>query len=156
LSAWARSACTAGPLPVFSIRIWMKVRSIQRPISPPSASISRTRWPLAGPPIDGLQGISATWSSFIVSNRVRQPSRAAASAASHPAWPAPTTTTSTAAGNAGPWSAMRPSPAPPGIRKAVRLVTERPVDRTISLARYGACTTSVPRISTGWTSQMKV
>jgi hypothetical protein len=31
-----------------------------RPISPPSASISRTTTPLAGPPIDGLHGMNAS------------------------------------------------------------------------------------------------
>ena len=43
LSACARSECTAGPFPVLSMRFCMKVSSIARPISPPSASNSRTR-----------------------------------------------------------------------------------------------------------------
>ena len=55
------------------------------PISPPSASISRTTTPLAGPPTDGLQGINATISKFIVNNNVLAPIRALASAASLPA-----------------------------------------------------------------------
>ena len=38
------------------MRLCKKVASAVRPISPPSASISRTRWPFAVPPIDGLQG----------------------------------------------------------------------------------------------------
>ena len=94
LSAWALRACTAGPLPVLSIRICMKVLSMLRPISPPRASTSRARCPLAGPPMDGLHGISATWSSFMVRTRVSHPMRAAANAASQPAWPAPITITS--------------------------------------------------------------
>ena len=72
----------------------MPVASIARPISPPSASISRTRWPFAVPPIAGLHGISATVSGESVQSPTRQPSRAAAHAASHPACPAPMTTTS--------------------------------------------------------------
>jgi hypothetical protein len=63
-------------------------------ISPPSASISLTRCPLATPPIAGLHDICATMSSEPVSTSVRAPSRAAASPASQPAWPAPTTMTS--------------------------------------------------------------
>ena len=72
----------------------MPVASIARPISPPSASISRTRCPLAVPPIAGLHGISATVSGDSVHRPTRQPSRAAAHAASQPAWPAPMTMTS--------------------------------------------------------------
>src|SRR5258706_7563943 len=64
------------------------------PIPPPSASISRTMCPLAIPPIAGLQDILAVSSSFTVSSAVESPSRAHATAASHPACPAPTTTTS--------------------------------------------------------------
>ena len=65
-----------------------------RPISPPSASISRTRCPLAVPPTAGLHGISATCLGDSVTSPTRRPSRAAAHAASHPACPAPITTTS--------------------------------------------------------------
>src|SRR6188768_1631139 len=72
----------------------MAVASIARPISPPSASISRTRWPFAVPPIAGLQGINATVSAESVQMPTRQPICAAAQAASHPACPAPTVTTS--------------------------------------------------------------
>ena len=61
------------------------------PISPPSASISRTRWPFAVPPMLGLQGQLPTASMLIVNTAVRHPSRAAASAASMPACPAPIT-----------------------------------------------------------------
>jgi hypothetical protein len=72
----------------------MKVRSMARAISPPSASISRTRWPLAGPPMLGLQLIQPMVSKWVVSSRVRAPMRAAARLASMPACPPPTTITS--------------------------------------------------------------
>src|SRR5271170_5960927 len=63
-------------------------------ISPPSASISRTIWPFAWPPIAGLQLICAIVSILPVRSRVEAPVRDAASAASTPAWPAPQTITS--------------------------------------------------------------
>jgi len=72
----------------------MNVASVAWEMAPPRASISRTRWPLAGPPTDGLHGIAASKSIFIVRSRVWQPSRAAAYAASQPACPPPTTITS--------------------------------------------------------------
>src|SRR6266487_6175433 len=72
----------------------MNVRSVLRPTSPPNASISLIKCPFAGPPIEGLQGMSATLSRFIVNKSVLRPIRAQAKAASHPAWPAPTTITS--------------------------------------------------------------
>src|SRR5258708_4837404 len=72
----------------------MPVASIARPIKPPSASISRTRCPFAVPPIAGLQGICATVSVESVHNPTCAPRRAAAYAASHPAWPLPMTMTS--------------------------------------------------------------
>jgi len=56
-----------------------------RPISPPSESISLIRCPFAGPPIEGLHGISAILSRFIVINSVLRPIRALASGASQPA-----------------------------------------------------------------------
>src|SRR5437879_5028439 len=65
-----------------------------RPINPPSASISRTRWPFAVPPIAGLHGMCATVSVVSVHSPTWAPSRAAAYAASHPACPAPITITS--------------------------------------------------------------
>jgi hypothetical protein len=43
------------------------------------------------PPMAGLQLICPSVSMFCVSNSVRTPMRAAASAASVPAWPPPTT-----------------------------------------------------------------
>src|SRR5258708_37581504 len=61
---------------------------------PPRASTSRTRCPLAIPPTAGLQDIWAIRSAFRVNRAVLRPMRAAAMAASQPAWPAPTTTTS--------------------------------------------------------------
>ena len=90
-SACARSDHTAGPLALFSIRYWMQARSAARAISPPRASSSRTRWPLPVPPMAGLQGMLPTASRSMVKQTVRIPSRAAASAASMPAWPAPMT-----------------------------------------------------------------
>ena len=58
------------------------------------ASISRTRCPLAVPPIEGLQGIFPTESILIVKIAVMQSSLAAANAASIPECPAPITITS--------------------------------------------------------------
>src|SRR5258706_2509049 len=72
----------------------MPVAWTARPISPPSASISRTRCPFAVPPTAGLQGMCATVACDSVQRPTLQPSRAAACAASTPAWPAPITTTS--------------------------------------------------------------
>ena len=46
---------TAGPLLRLSSRNWIPAASAARPITPSSASISRTRWPLPRPPIAGLQ-----------------------------------------------------------------------------------------------------
>ena len=59
LSACARGDHTAGPRLRLSSLNWMPVASIARPIRPPSASISRTRWPFAVPPTAGLQGMCA-------------------------------------------------------------------------------------------------
>ena len=72
----------------------MPVASIARAIKPPSASISRTRCPLAVPPTAGLHGMCATVSRDRVHSPTLQPSRAAANAASTPACPAPITITS--------------------------------------------------------------
>src|SRR6185503_14742890 len=58
------------------------------------ASISRTIWPFATPPIAGLQLICAITPIFMVINSTDEPKLAAAAAASQPAWPAPTTITS--------------------------------------------------------------
>ena len=94
LSAWARGDQTAGPRLRLSILNCKPVASMARPISPPSASISLTRWPLAVPPTAGLQGIKATVCLESVQSATEQPSRAAAQAASTPACPAPITATS--------------------------------------------------------------
>ena len=51
-----RAGMHRGPLPMFSIRLCRNVASAARPITPPKASTSRTRCPLAVPPMDGLQG----------------------------------------------------------------------------------------------------
>ena len=71
----------------------MPAASATRPIRPSSASISRTRWPLPSPPIDGLHDIAPTVAKRWVMSAVDAPIRAAAAAASHPAWPPPTTIT---------------------------------------------------------------
>ena len=94
LSACARGDHTAGPRLRLSTLNWMPVASMARPINPPSASISATRWPLAVPPMAGLQGMCATVSGDSVQMATLRPRRAAAYAASHPACPAPITITS--------------------------------------------------------------
>src|SRR5438874_624423 len=76
----------------------MPTASVTRAIAPPSASISLTRCPLPTPPTAGLHDICASLSRSPVRSSVRRPRRAAASAASQPAWPAPTTMTSYASG----------------------------------------------------------
>ena len=93
-SHWARGLQTAGPLPRLSMRNWMAVASVTCPISPPKASISRTIWPLAMPPTAGLQLICPILFMSIVIRHVVAPMRAAAAAASQPAWPPPMTSTS--------------------------------------------------------------
>src|SRR5580658_5038877 len=72
----------------------MPTASATSPMTPPSASTSRTRCPLATPPMAGLQLIWAIRSRFMVMSAVLRPMRAAAIAASQPACPAPTTATS--------------------------------------------------------------
>jgi hypothetical protein len=67
------------------MRNWTMVASMSRPISPPKASISRTRLPLESPPMAGLQDIIPMRSGFWVIIRVLKPSRAKAKAASMPA-----------------------------------------------------------------------
>src|SRR5579864_467546 len=94
LSHCARGDHTAGPREVLSRRNWMPTASVTSPMTPPSASTSRTKWPLAMPPTAGLQDICAMRSTLSVKSAVFRPMRAAAIAASQPAWPAPTTTTS--------------------------------------------------------------
>src|SRR5665647_1727796 len=89
-----RGPRAAGPLRRFKTRNWMPPLSATRPIRPSSASISRTRWPLPRPPMAGLQDIAPTVANRWVTSAVRAPIRAAALAASQPAWPPPITTTS--------------------------------------------------------------
>ena len=93
-SPWARVARTAGPLLELRMRNCIPASSVAAAIAPPNASISLTKWPLPIPPIDGLQLIAPNVSILWVISRVSQPILAAASAASVPAWPPPTTITS--------------------------------------------------------------
>src|SRR6202043_3166875 len=72
----------------------MPAASATRAISPSSASTSRTRWPLPSPPIAGLQDIAPMVANRWVTSAVAAPMRAAALAASQPAWPPPMTMTS--------------------------------------------------------------
>ena len=81
----------AAPFERLSIRNWTAVRSVMRPVSPPKASISLTICPFATPPIAGLHDMEAILVMSIVSSSVREPSRAAAEAASQPACPPPMT-----------------------------------------------------------------
>ena len=60
----------AGPLLLFKILNWIVERSVTIPEYPPIASISRTIWPLAIPPIAGLQLIWAMVCMFMVINNV--------------------------------------------------------------------------------------
>jgi hypothetical protein len=76
------------------MRNWMRARSVAIPITPPSASTSRTTVPLATPPMAGLQLIWPIPSRFGVTSSVRAPMRADAAAASTPACPPPITMTS--------------------------------------------------------------
>ena len=69
----------------------MPAASVASPINPPRASTSRAIWPFASPPIAGLQLILAMVVLLKVTKQVRAPIRAAAWAASIPAWPAPIT-----------------------------------------------------------------
>ena len=94
LSLWALRARTAGPLDMFKKRIWIWVLSAFLAISPPSASISLTTIPFAGPPTDGLHGIQAIMSTLPVTRSVLKPNLAVAKQASLPACPPPTTITS--------------------------------------------------------------
>ena len=93
-SAWARVARTAAPLRLFNTRNWIPALSVASAIAPPNASTSRTKCDLPIPPIAGLQLICPKVSILCVNNSVCWPMRAAASAASVPAWPPPITITS--------------------------------------------------------------
>src|SRR5579863_8792692 len=102
LSHCARGDQTAGPREVFSSRNCIPTASVISPMIPPRASTSRTKCPLAMPPTAGLHDICAIRSTLRVYSAVLRPMRAAAIAASHPAWPAPTTTTSNCSVNCIP------------------------------------------------------
>ena len=79
----------------FAAEICCLARSfLTSPMMPPSASISRTKWPLPTPPIEGLHDMTPIVSSRCVRSSVFAPQRALAAAASHPACPPPITTTS--------------------------------------------------------------
>ena len=97
-SIWARVARTAGPFDRFKIRNWIPAASVTTPIAPPIASTSLTRWPLPMPPIDGLHDNCPIVSILCVIRSVFAPILAEAKAASAPAWPQPTTTTSNKSG----------------------------------------------------------
>ena len=77
-----------GPRLALSIRNWIMVASMSSPIWPPRASISRTRLPLAIPPMAGLQDMRPIASRLCVTRSVENPRRARARAASMPACPA--------------------------------------------------------------------
>ena len=64
---------------------WRPVMSVALPISPPIASISLARCPLARPPMAGLQDIWPMVSTLMDSINVWQPILADARAASTPA-----------------------------------------------------------------------
>ena len=94
-----RSDCALGlyiaaPFERFSILNCSIVLSVTMPDIPPRASISLIIWPLATPPIAGLQLIFAMVSMFMVIRITLEPIVAAACAASQPACPAPITITS--------------------------------------------------------------
>jgi hypothetical protein len=63
-------------------------------MTPPSAWISKTSCDFPGPPMAGLQGMRPMVSGFGSARATRAPIRAAATAASIPACPPPTTITS--------------------------------------------------------------
>ena len=128
LSAWARGDHTAGPRLVLSSRNCIPASSAATPMTPPSASISRTRWPFAIPPMAGLHDICAMRSAFIVYNAVFKPICAAACAASHPACPAPTTTTSKFSSNIiifryRKWRRSDPECPPLQLLRSIHLMT---------------------------------
>ncbi len=85
ISIWARLPRTAGPFVWLRIRNWIPASSVISPISPPSASSSRTKCPFAKPPIAGLQEVAPTFSASIDMSKVLLPILADAKDASTPA-----------------------------------------------------------------------
>ena len=135
-----RSICalgprTAGPLEAFSTRNWIPARSAATPMRPSRASISRTSAPFARPPMEGLHDISPmVRSGEGVTSATDAPSRAAAAAASVPAWPPPITTTSKSRSEeVANHDANARRPVGPSFRGARRC--ERPSARSASFAR---------------------
>ena len=97
----AGSTRTAGPFaPIEDAKLDPAPRRRPGPSSPSSASISRTRCPFPRPPIAGLQDIAPMVEKRCVTSAVLAPIRAAALAASQPAWPPPMTMTSYDSGRA--------------------------------------------------------
>eukprot|EP01137_Pigoraptor_chileana_P002745 Opistho-2@42000 len=94
LSICARGPHTAGPRLMFSTRNCTPAASHTLPQTPSRASISRMSVPLPMPPNEGLHDISPIVDILWVRSSVRAPVRAAPAAASDPACPPPTTTTS--------------------------------------------------------------
>src|SRR6185503_5633374 len=102
---------------------------------PPSASTSRTTVPFATPPIAGLHDIWPIVSSALVTMATRAPDRAAQTAASVPACPAPTTMTSKvdsywveirAAAMPESYGIFRADPIESGARMALTVATGAP------------------------------
>lgn len=93
-SHWTLGPHTAGPLLLFSILACTAEASAASAITPPSASISFTSVPFATPPIEGLQDNAPIEAILIVTSVVAAPHLTAARAASAPACPPPTTSTS--------------------------------------------------------------
>ena len=91
-----------------------------RPSPPPRASISCTRWPLAVPPMAGLQDRRPMAAASLVTRPTLQPRRAAVTAASMPACPPPMTIRSNID------SAARPGRYQSGQRAATLLSSHPP------------------------------
>ena len=116
----------------------MQAASAARPMMPSSASISRTRWPLPIPPIAGLQDIAPIVAALLVSSSVRAPIRAAAAAASVPAWPPPITITFAAATPGTPpvASAVAMYPGGSSACPSIRTMTSCLAASTAALAMF--------------------
>lgn len=96
---------TAAPRDLFNTLNCIPDISATTPINPSKASTSLTMWPLPIPPIEGynvilinqkytLHDISPIVSKLLLIKQVLKPILAETAAASHPAWPPPTTITS--------------------------------------------------------------